>query len=306
MASESWTLIANPVSGRGRALRVVPELVERLQSGGVQAAVSWTQGPDDAEALARQAVEQGAARVVACGGDGTVHQAINGIMAAGGPGSPVPLGIVPLGRCNDLSTALGVPRSVQGAAETLLGGRPRVIDLAHTAGRYFSTVATLGFDSAVTEYVATGSFPLFRRGTIAYFYAVLVKLLRYRDVSVSLRGESWEYQGPIFLAATGNTTTYGGRFRIVPAAVVDDGLLDVCLVRSAPRWEVLLTLPRLFTGSHVRHPKVSIRQARRMEIESAAPLSIWADGERVASTPTVIEVAPKALSVMVPVESAGA
>ena len=300
MAKESWTLIANPVSGRGRALRVMPELVELLARGGVQATVAWTQGPDDAEALARQAAEQGAHRVVACGGDGTVHQAINGIMAARGAGSPLPLGIVPLGRCNDLSTALGVPRSVRGAAETLLHGRLRTIDLASVAGRYFSTVATLGFDSAVTEYVATGSFPLFRRGTIAYFYAVLVKLLRYRDVSVSLRGDSWEFQGRIFLAATGNTPTYGGRFRIAPTAVMDDGLLTICLIRSAPRWEVLMALPRLFTGSHVRHPKVSVHEARRMEIESAAPLSIWADGERVASTPTVIEVAPGALSVLVP------
>ena len=305
MARESWTLIANPVSGRGKALRVIPELVGRLERGGVQATVAWTQGPDDAEALARQAAEQGDDRVVACGGDGTIHQTINGIMAAKGPGSPLPLGIVPLGRCNDLSTALGVPRSVDGAAETLLRGRPRTIDLARATGRYFSTVATLGFDSAVTEYVNTGTFPLFRRGTIAYFYAVLVKLLRYRDVSVSLRGESWEYQGSIFLAATGNTSTYGGKFRIVPTAVVDDGLLTICLVRSAPRWEVMLALPRLFTGSHVRHPKVSVQQARRMEVESAAPLSIWADGERVACTPTVIEVVPKALSVLVPAEAAG-
>ena len=304
MARASWTLIANPVSGRGRALRVMPKLIERLESDGVEATVAWTQGPDDAEALAKQAVEQGAALVVACGGDGTVHQAINGIMAACGPGSPLPLGIVPLGRCNDLSTALGVPRSVQGAADTLLRGRLRTIDLARATGRYFSTVATLGFDSAVTEYVATGSSPLFRRGTIAYFYAVMVKLLRYRDVSVCLRGESWEYEGPIFLAATGNTSSYGGRFRIVPAAVMDDGLLTICLIRSAPRWEVLMALPRLFTGSHVRHPKVSVEQARRMEVHSTVPLSIWADGERVASTPTVIEIVPKALSVLVPAEAA--
>ena len=115
-----------------------------------------------------------------------------------------------------------------------------------------------------------------------------------------LRGESWEYQGPIFLAATGNTSSYGGRFRIVPAAVVDDGLLTICLIRSAPRWEVLATLPRLFTGGHVRHPKVSVQETRRMEVQSTVPLSIWADGERVASTPTVIEVVPKALSVLVP------
>ncbi len=281
----------------------MPELVEHLESAGIRTTVAWTEGPGGAEALARQAVERGDARVVACGGDGTIHQAINGIMAACGPGSPLPLGIVPLGRCNDLSTALGVPRSVEGAAETLLRGRMRTIDLARATGRYFSTVATLGFDSAVTEYVNTGSFPLFRRGTIAYFYAVLVKLLRYRDVSVSLRGESWEYQGPIFLAATGNTSSYGGRFRIVPTAVVDDGLLTICLVRSAPRWEVMLALPRLFTGSHVRHPKVSVQEARRMEVESTVPLSIWADGERVASTPTVIEVVPKALSVLVPAEA---
>ena len=300
MSDDVWTLIANPVSGRGRARRVVPRLAQMLKDRGVDASILWTSRPGDGNALARQAVDQGAARIVACGGDGTVHEVVNGLMAGSAPERSVGLGVLPMGRCNDLATTLRLPRALPAVVETLLQGTLRSIDLGRIGDQYFSTVATLGFDSAVNQYVLNGSSPFFRRGTIAYLYGVFANLFRYRDVWVRMRGDFGEFQGHIFLAATGNTPNYAGRLKIAPSAVVDDGVLNTCLVRSVSRWEVLRMLPRIFSGGHVSHPAVSLEPIRRLEIESREPLWIFADGERITQTPATIEVVPRALSVLVP------
>ena len=301
MTHASWAIIANPVAGRGRARKSAPYLAKRLEAAGHTVAVSWTASNGDAETLAREASNQGVSRVVACGGDGTIHQVINGLMTAQPPGGKATImGIVPLGRCNDLASTLGIPTNSAKAAEVLLAGNHRLIDLGRVGHRYYSTVATLGFDTEVSKYVANGKHPFFLKGTLAYLYGTLIQLVRYRDVDVLLSWDFGRYEGPIFLAATGNTPNYGGRMKITPSALIDDGLLDLCLVRSAPRWDVLRMIPKVFSGTHGKHPAVSMNPIKRLEIESDITLSIWADGEPVAETPTVIEVVPGALPTLVP------
>ena len=296
----SWAIIANPVAGRGRARRLAPRLADRLSARGEGVALIWTTAAGDAETLAESAIAAGATRIVACGGDGTVYQVINGLMTAGRPNSDVILGILPLGRCNDLANSLGIPRNPIEAIETILQGIPRCIDLGRIGDRFFATVATLGFDTEVGRYVASGKAPSFLRGRAAYVYGTLVKLIRYKDVEVHLKGDFGEFHGRIFLAATGNTPIYGGGMMIAPLAVMDDGWLNLCLVRSAPRWDVLRMIPRVFSGGHVKHPAVSMEAIRRLEVSSPQPLWVWADGEPVTRTPTTVEVVPKAISVLVP------
>ena len=193
-----------------------------------------------------------------------------------------------------------IPSNPAKAVETVSRGTARRIDLGRIGHRYFVTAATLGFDTEVSRYVAEGKPPFFLRGMPAYIYGTLVQLARYRDVEVHLRGDFGEFEGPIFLAATSNTPTYGGRLKIAPSAVLDDGRLDLCLVKSASRWDVVRMIPRVFSGSHVKHPAVSIQPLRRLEIDSNQPLWVWADGEPVAETPATIEVVPSSLAVLVP------
>ncbi len=163
-------------------------------------------------------------------------------------------------------------------------GSRRTVDLGRAGGRYFSIVSSLGFDAEVSAYVDEGRHPGFLKGTIAYLYAVLVKLFRYRDVMVTLKGDFGEYQGPIFLAATGNAPYYGGGMRVLPQADMADGWLDLCLVKSVRRVEVVLMLPRVFKGGHSSHSKVSMHRVRRLEIDSPEPLWLW--GRRRAIGPT--------------------
>lgn len=300
MPKDSWAVIANPVAGRGKAAKGAARLASALEERGSEVSLSATGKRGDAESLAREAVDAGADRIVACGGDGTVHETVNGIMASGEKASGVAMGVLSAGRCNDLCYALGLPGKPANAVRGLLESRVRPIDLGRVGDRYFSTIATLGFDSEVSEYVDTGRHPSFLRGSAAYLYAALVKLFRYRHAEVTLRGDFGEFSGPLFLAATGNTDRYGGRIRITPEARPDDGALDVCIVSITSRLEILRMIPSTFGGGHVAHPAVSVERTSRLEIESASPLWLWADGERLGRTPATIEVVPAALRVMVP------
>ena len=302
MAKETWSFIVNPVAGRGRAGRLAQQLASKLEDSGATVSVSVTAAQGDAERLAREAAEAGATRVIACGGDGTIHEVVNGLMSVPGGAGNTALGIVSSGRCNDLAYALNIPTDPSGVAEALLDGILRPIDLGRIGDRYFTTVVTLGFDSEVSQYVAEGRAPFFLRGAAAYVYATLVKLIRYRSPWVRLKGDFGEYEGTLFLAATGNTSRYGGRMKIAPSAVVDDGWLDVCLVEAVPRREVVRMIPKVFSGKHLSHPAVSMKQTRRLEIESREPLWLWADGEPIGQTPATIEVVHHALSVVTPQE----
>ena len=259
-----------------------------------------TDAPGDAENLAAEAFKAGATRVVACGGDGTVHEVVNGMMSAAMGARDTALGILPSGRCNDLNFALGLPKKPADAVKSLAQSTCRPIDLGRIGGRFFTTIATLGFDSEVSQYVNQGSPPSFLRGTAAYLYAAVVKLVRYRSHWVHLKGDFGEFEGAVFLVATGNTSRYGGLMKVTPSAIVDDGLLDICVVRPVPRLEVLRMIPKTFSGGHVSHPAVSMHQTRRLEINSKEPLWLWADGERITQTPATIEIVPQAMSVLVP------
>ena len=296
-----WRIIANPVAGKGRARVSAPKLAEALKDRGDDVDLCFTTDTFSAEALAREAMDSGAEGVVACGGDGTVHQVINGLMEASSGRADAVLGLLPTGRCDDLAISLGIPRRDGDAAiDTILSGTPRAIDLGRIGNRYFATVATLGFDSEVAGYVGEGKPPRFLKGTAAYMYAILVKLVRYRDVTVELRGDFGEYRGDIFLAATGNTAYYGGGMKIVPPADPYDGWLDLCLVKSAPRLDVIRMISKVFSGGHLKHSAVSVHSVKRLQVTSPQSLWLWADGEPMTQLPATVEVAPACLDVLAP------
>ena len=199
-----WTIVANPVSGKGRSRALAIQTGRLLTSADMSNEVLYTSRPGDAEKLARRAVEEGSVGVLACGGDGTLHEVINGVMSH--PlASEVTVGVIPAGRCNDFVAAMDLPKTADGVARLIATGKSRRVDLGAVGLRYFATVATLGFDSAVSQYVADGHVPRFLSGTPSYLYAIFLQILRYRDAMVHLEGEDFEYSGRIFLAATANT-----------------------------------------------------------------------------------------------------
>ena len=290
--SNHWTIIANSVSGRGRARRIGERVADLLRERDVDADLMVSEASGDCERIAREVLAHGARQVAACGGDGTVHEVVNGLA-----NSDAVLGVVPCGRGNDLARALGVSRDVKDVVNTLVHGVERAIDLGKAGDRFFATVATLGFDTAVAQRMR--SRPSRLGGTMSYLLAALQTLVGYRSPFVRLRGDFGVFEGRVLLAATANAPFYGSGVKIAPDAIVDDGVLDVCIVADVSHWTVLRMFLTAYSGAHVGHSAVRVVQTRTLQIASDDPLWIFADGEPVCEIPAKIEVVPGALRVKV-------
>ena len=282
-------LLVNPTAGRGRGARAGRIAAERLTAAGI--AVRVLQGRDVREAadLAREAVTAGAGALVVVGGDGMVHL---GVQAVGGTSTP--LGVVPAGTGNDLARALGLPlRDPLGAADVVVAGGRRRIDLGRSEGQWFAGVVAAGFDARVNDRVNRMRWP---RGPRRYDLATLAELGVFRPISyrIELNGEASELEA--MLVAVGNIPSYGGGLRITPDAVLDDGEFDVVVVAPVSKATLVRVFPRVRRGTHLAHPAVSMRRARTVRLD-AAGVTAYVDGERLGPLPRSFEVVPAAVEV---------
>lgn len=290
--SRQIALLVNPTSGRGRGARVGREVAARLRDAGL--AVRELAGRDvrESQDLALEAVEQGTDALVVVGGDGMVHL---GLQAVGG--TDVPFGVAPAGTGNDFARAVGVPRGDPiAAADIVVAGAERRIDLGRTGDQWFGGVVAAGFDARVNDRANRMTWP---RGRMRYNVAMLIELGVFRPVPyvLELDGEPWETSAMLVVA--GNIPSYGGGMKVTPDAVVDDGLLDVMVVKPLSTARFLTVFPRVYSGSHVTLPFVEIRRAKQVRID-APGITAYADGERLGPLPQTFEAVPSALRVMVP------
>jgi len=287
------TLVVNPVAGRGRALRLGRQLETELLSCGIAVVRRVTTRPGEATVLAQEALAEGVDAVVACGGDGTVHEVVQALAGTSGR-----LAVAPGGRADDLARALQIPTNPARLARVIRTGYTRRIDVGSAGPRRFASIATLGFDSAVSARAERGVRLL--RGRAAYLAAVLLTLRNFRPPEVEIQGACRTFCGRILLAATANTPMYGGGLQIAPGARPDDGLFRVCLIHAVDRLTVLRLLPHVVTGRHTRHPAVQIWDTPFLEVRSRLPCVLYADGEPLGTTPIRLEVLPLALRLIVP------
>jgi len=288
----AWTVIVNPAAGRGRTRKLLPAIEARAAEVGAKVAVSMS--ADAPEELAREAAAIGH-DLVACGGDGMVA-VVAGVAADTGRR----LAVVPTGAGNDFARALGYdtkqPLDAFGALER---GRDRVIDLGRVNGRWYTCVTASGFDAEANRWANT----VHRlSGTALYVAAVLRTLAVYQPHPFRLTVDGDAHDIKAWLVAVGNGPSYGGGMNIAPAASLDDGLLDVTVVGEMTRLQMLLNFPKVFKGTHTSHPKVTTYRAARVELESldtAVPMDVYADGERVGPLPATMEAVSAALTVRV-------
>ncbi len=284
--------LANPVAGKGRHARVIPQLTQRLGSGGAVVDELVGVDADDSVRLANQAVRDGCDALVVMGGDGMVHLAVQELA-----GTDIPLGIVPTGTGNDVARSLGLPlREPLAAVDVVLAAKSRRIDLGHAASAYFVTVLAAGFDSLVNERANTMRWP---KGQMRYNLATLAELRVFRPVhyTVELDGEAQQLDA--MLVAVGNGPSYGGGLRMCEGAQIDDGYLDLVAIKPVSKIELIKVYPRLFKGTHVTHPAYLRHRVRRATI-AASGVAAYADGERLGELPITVEVVPGSLSVFAP------
>lgn len=330
LAGKRVAVVANPAAGRGRVRRVVPGIERALAEAGAECAAVWSERPGGIGDAVRRAAAARPHIIALVGGDGTLHEALPALLesqgvaitrpaprAAGGATADAtasalgaaPLLYIPSGSGNDFARALGLPRDPLDAANAAGGWIERRVDLGRAGATPFATVAAIGFDAEVASAVLGARWRL--PGTAAYLAAALTTLVRYRAQPLRVSGAFGVIEGRFLLIAAGNAASYGGGLRIVPAARIDDGELDLCLVDEVSRATVLRLLPKVYSGGHVGYPFVRIVRAARIEIAAGAALAqhapaIFADGEPAGHLPSVIEALPGALRVLAPAPAPGA
>lgn len=275
----SVALLVNPRAGRGRATRVAGAVERRLREHGCAVHRLAAAHPAEADVL------------TVIGGDGSAHEALP-VLA----GTATALGLIPAGSGNDLAAALDIPADPLAAADLVATGPVREIDLARAGDRYWATVLCAGFDSAVAARANRIRWP---SGPRRYDVALLTELARLRAYPFTLTLDGVAEQVEANLIAVGNTPLYGGGLRICPGAVLDDGLLDVTVVRPVSRRELLRVAPRLRTGDHLDHPAVSHHRASAIRLD-APGVTAYADGEPVGRLPLELRCLPAALRVIAP------
>ncbi len=291
-------VLTNPAAGRGRYAGLLPQILTRLGAAGHPVHVVQAGSAAEAPTAVRAVVDAGAAAVVAVGGDGTVHLALQAVAGRG-----VPFGVVPAGTGNDFATALGLPTDPLAAAgaiaAALAAGETRPIDAAQVSTpdgrtRWYAAVLGAGFDAIVNERANRMRWP---RGPLRYDLAIFVELLRLRARRYTLRLDGVAYQTGAVLVAVGNTDSYGGGMRICPAADPTDGLLDIVVAARMGRLRLLSLKPRLRRGTHVGNRRVSTFRAGTVEI-AAAGIVAYADGERTFALPVTITCVPGAIRLL--------
>jgi len=289
-ARRDIAVLSNPTSGKGRGARARALTLARLRQAGVHVRDLAGADADESAALARASVADGVDALVAVGGDGLVHAAVQAVAGTG-----VPLGIVPAGTGNDAARALAIaPRDPAAAVDRVLGGRTRVVDLARSGATYYSTVLCAGFDAIVNERANTMTWP---RGQMRYNLATVAELRTFRPLSYVLDLDGEVLRTDAMLVAVGNGPSFGGGLRITEGASLDDGLLDVVVIKPLSKAALVRTYPKLFRGTHVTHPQYERHLVRRVTI--AAPgIVTYADGERFGPLPLTVECAPGALTVL--------
>jgi len=304
----SALVILNPVAGRGRARRLWPQVGAALAAARVEFELSETREPFQAMRLAEGAAGRYAA-VLAVGGDGTVHEAVNGLMRVPASARPL-LGVVPVGSGDDYAKMLpprspGAPRPHwRAAVEAIARGQAREHDVGvirdgEGGERWFANGMDVGFGAHVARNIA--QVPRWLTGLGAYLAAIAQTMLRYPTLELRLQ---FDDQAPFAhrstITAIMNGRCFGGSFWACPEALVDDGLLDVLLADVVSRTQILRLVPKLMRGTHVTEPVLRMLRARRLVIESDQPLVIEADGELppLRARRLEIGIVPRALRVL--------
>jgi diacylglycerol kinase (ATP) len=291
-------LIINPVSGTDAAPDYLRTINERLRERVGDMDIVMTVAAGDAARAGEQAARDGFDHLFVAGGDGTLNEVLNGVAKVTGALRRVTFGLIPLGTGNDFAGALGLPEDVPAAIDVLLGGRTLAVDVGLLNERYFINVSAGGFIAEVSEAVD----PQLKTvaGKLAYLIGGAQVLFDYEAVAAGLRVFGKE-DAPVFegalrmqMFAVCNSRMVGGGRLIAPHALIDDGLLDVCVVEEMPTVEFISLLTRIPGGDHIEDERVHYFRARRAELSFRRTIKVNTDGEVLEASRCHYRIYPRA------------
>jgi diacylglycerol kinase (ATP) len=283
-------LLTNPTSGKGKGARARDAALPRLRAAGITVRDLEGRDADEALDLARQCVADGVESLVVVGGDGMVHLGVQAVASSG-----TSLGIIPAGTGNDVARYFDLPRKDPGAAaDRVVAGQTRVVDLARSGSLHYMTVLCAGFDAIVNERANRMTWP---KGQMRYNIATLAELRTFKPLPYTLDLDGTTLTLDAMMVSVGNGPSFGGGLRITEGALLDDGMLDVVIIKPMSKMALVTTYPKLFKGTHVTHPQYEHHRVRSVTVAAPGIVS-YADGERFGALPLTIECAPGALTVL--------
>ena len=297
-------VIVNPLAGAGRTAKKWPQIMGLLKGIGLRFEYDLTEAPGHAIELAKSAAKKGYDLVVSVGGDGTINEVVNGLYNAGNI-KDVTLGIVSTGAGADYIRTIGTPRHFVEACQRLTNPRKLAVDLGvveyvsngQIKKRLFVNFAGLGFDAEVAKattrrFKALGSKP-------SYLMGLLTTFLFYEPKQVSLVLDGQPEERRVWTILMSNGKYGGGGMLAAPNADLADGLFDVVIIDNLSKLDLLKSLPRIYKGTHLSHPKVTVKRAREIDIQPRQQMSLQADGELLGQAPARIYMLPAALNVVI-------
>ncbi|GAC1322207.1 MAG: diacylglycerol kinase family lipid kinase [Chloroflexota bacterium] len=288
-------LIFNPRAGRHHAQGALDPALTVLRRAGWTLTVHETAAPGNATGIARAAAESGVDAVLVAGGDGTVNEAVQALA-----NTKTAFGYLPYGTVNVWARELSIPRNVHDAAVALVSGHLESVDLGIVNNRYFLLMTGIGFDGYVLQRARPWEQHKDRLGILPYVASGLSSVLLYRGADIELRYDGIIRRVQALMLVVGNTRLYGGGFRLTPDAVVNDGWLDVTIVKGrGPLALARNSLPLLLSGTIV-HSDIERLRVQTLQVTAQDPLPVQVDGELLGTTPVAFQVAPRALQAIIP------
>lgn len=287
-------LVFNPIAGQADVFEHdILAACEVWRRHGWSVEVRPTAEPGDGERLAREAAAQGYDLVVAAGGDGTVNEVVNGLA-----GTQTALAALPLGTVNVWVREIGMPLQPRAAAEAMLHAQIRPIDLGRAGDRYFLLMAGVGFDAAVTAEVRPQAKR--RLGIFAYLIRAYDLAWRFRGTRARVVIDGRAVRSRVLMVVIGNSQLYGGVLKLTGRASIDDGLLDVCIIKGNTLRGAPLRLLSLLLQRVTLDPQLEYHRGRMVRIETRERLPVQVDGDHIGQTPMHFEAAPGALRALLP------
>lgn len=286
-----FRVLVNPVSGGGVAVRNVARVSQLLTAGGADVTVETSRSAEHSQGVVAQAVAAGET-VVAAGGDGMLASIAGAVVTQQGV-----LGIIPSGRGNDFARMLQLSDDPQDVAHCLLAGRPTPVDAIDADGHVVLGSLYAGVDSLASELVDNA-----RRlpSALQYPYAAVRSLLTYQPARFRIQVDGEQHVQRAYSVVVANSGYYGKGMHIAPAADVHDGVLDVVVLPAQSRLGMVRRLPKVYDGSHVDLPEVTVLRGRSVRVEADTDVLAYGDGERIGPLPRSARVMPGALQVLLP------
>jgi diacylglycerol kinase (ATP) len=288
------SFIVNPNAGKGKAELIWKQVEKILVTSSIPYTVHFTSHRGHATQIAsEEANDSQTDRIVAIGGDGTVHEVVNGMWK-----SEIPFGYIPAGTGNDFAISNGIPRDPELALRRILDHQPQKIDLLSYGKEVAICNFGIGFDGAVAKTVTESNWKK-RLGKLAYPWGLIRTIANYEKSTIHLTIDDKPIAfSNAWLVAICNLPTYGGGMRICPTADQKDGLLDIACVHGISAWRLLTLFPLVYRGAHATNPALTFYQGKKIRVEADRPLTIHADGEIIGTTPIEITLIPKVLQIL--------